>query len=146
MNWLNIADVNATLLNILGGVTTVEAYRYLSDWKLVRDAIINITDRSEDLKRDQFKIWAMHTSGRPDRTILRISRLIATAFRVKTGKIDHLKELLIRDMVAEELQALKGPRFERFCFRFARFCKLDYALRFFLFAHGESSEIKIVRP
>lgn len=127
LNWFNLADSNASLIQYLNGITKVEAMRYLLDWQLV----INYLSKSRNIKRDEFKSWTLETASRPDRTILRISRLIASCYRKEVEYIDYEKERNIRALVEEELQALHGPRFERFCYRFARFCKLDYALGFF---------------
>ena len=131
--WLNIADVNAVLANVpsLRGITTVEAQRYLTDWLELKNFLIMEDGNPRPVQREEFKTWALEKESHAERTIRRITRLVATCYRKAFGGIDPSKEMEIQILVEEELQALHGPRFERFCFRFARFCKLDYALRFF---------------
>jgi hypothetical protein len=131
LNWLNIADSDASLLQYLGGITTVEANRYLQDWKLVTDFIKKRLEFKQPAKRAEFTEWAITEASRGDSTIRRIARLVATCFRTVTGWIDSQRESEIQTLVEEELQALHGPRFQKFARRFTRFVKLDYALRFF---------------
>lgn len=129
--WLNIADSNSSLIPYMGGITTIEARRYLSDWNEIRIFLDNQSGIGNGKNREEFKHWALEKSGHPEMTIKRISRLIATCHRVVVGSLNPKRESEIQALVEEELQALLGPRFERFCYRFARFCKFDYALRFF---------------
>ena len=127
--WLNIADIDATLLKPLGGITTIEAYRYFTDWLEVKDYLADGQGLSKGANREKFRNWSLRVSSQPDRAIKRISRLIATCYRKEMQTI--APESQIEAIVQEELQALQGHRLERFCYYFARFCKLDYGLRFF---------------
>ncbi|MGD0339988.1 MAG: HD domain-containing protein [Bacteroidota bacterium] len=127
--WLNIADIDSTLLKILGGITTVEAYRYLSDWEDLRNYLADNRSVHGIINRNEFKDWALDVSSHPESTIRRINRLVATSYRKEMGSI--APESNIKAIVEEELRALLGSRLERFCYCFARFCKLDYSLRFF---------------
>lgn len=129
--WLNIADVNARLFNIpsLGGITTVEACRYLNDWKNIKNFLTNDKGNPREVKREEFKNWLLEIASRPEMTINRITRLISSGYRKEMGSIPP--DQIIETFVEEELQALLGPRLEIFCYRFARFCKLEYGLRFF---------------
>ena len=160
--WLNIADSNATFLlnplHLYRGLTTVEARRYLEDWQELMDHLLDGKNIPRQIKREEFKNWALNVASQPERAIQRITRLIASSFRNenaklilddidlnKLGKDEQIKkqqevaeksityeiENQIQSFVEEELQILNGPRFEKFCLRFARFCKFDYAFRFF---------------
>ena len=135
LTWLNIADSNAAMIANLGGLTTSEAYRYLEDWRdirgfLTRDAV----EHWPPIGRDAFKRWSLEIGSRPDKTIQRVARLIATCYQYVRGMlpINFKIEPTIPRLVEQELQAIHGPRFEHFCYRFARFCKLDYGLSFFI--------------
>jgi hypothetical protein len=129
LDWLNIADSDASLLKFYGGITTVEAFRYLRDWNLVVDFLAKRS--GAPARHDEFAAWAMTEATRADRTIERIARLVATCCRMITKDVAAGRELLIKALVQRELLALHGPRFQRFCWRFARFAKLDYGLGFF---------------
>jgi hypothetical protein len=143
LSWMNMADSNAAMLADLGGLTTSEACRYLEDWRDVHNTLSpDIASRWPPIGRDEFKQWAFNVSSRPDRTIQRIARLIATSFQYfrKPASVDYETEHTIKRLVEQELQALHGPRIEHFCYRFARFCKLDYGLNFFKEVMRESLE------
>jgi hypothetical protein len=131
--WLNVADVNAVLASIptIRGISTVEAGRYLSDWKYIKDYFGEEEDQLSVNNRENFKRWAYQRAATAEMTIGRITRLIASSYKRIVGTISPEKEAHIATLTEEELQALHGPRFERFCTRFARFCKVDYGLRFF---------------
>jgi hypothetical protein len=133
-SWHNIADSNAAMMARLGGLTTSEAHRYLEDWWDVHDFLARDTGRPwAPIGRDTFKRWALDVGSRPDKTIQRIARLIATCHQYGQTKLpgEHSSvEKQIQGWVEQELQAIHGPRFEHFCYRFARFCKLDYGLSF----------------
>jgi hypothetical protein len=127
--WLNIADSDAQLRSILGGITAVEAYRYLSDWEELKEYLLDAHQQGHTVKREEFRDWLLGVDGHPDRTVRRITRLVATCYRKEMNAIPPESE--IQTLVEEELRALHGARLEDFCYCFARFCKLDYGLRFF---------------
>ena len=127
--WLNIADIDSTLLKILGGITTVEAYRYLSDWEELKNYLVDSRGTPITVNRNEFKNWTLDVSKYPHSTIRRITRLVASCYRKEMSSI--APESDIKAIVEEELRSLLGSRIESFCFCFARFCKLDYGLRFF---------------
>ena len=58
---------------------------------------------------------------------------MATCYRITNGSITPNEIKDIRSRTEEQIQVLFGNRFEQFCNRFARFCKLDYGLRFFTY-------------
>jgi len=130
--WLNIADVNASLAVIpaVRGISTVEAGRYLSDWNHFYG---HFSEERQPLttNREDFKRWALQRAATAEMTIQRITRIVASCYKRIVGSISPEIEAQIATLMEEELQALHGPRFERFCYRFARFCKIDYGLRFF---------------
>jgi len=128
--WLNIADSDSTLRTVHGGITSVEADRYLSDWHILIHELLDNNGNPKIIHREEFKKWSLIVASTVTMTIQRITRLIATCYRMKTDKIAPYDEILT--LVEEELISLYGHRLEEFCYRFARFCKLDYALRFFL--------------
>jgi hypothetical protein len=129
LNWLNIADSDASLLRYYGGVTTVEALRYLQDWRLVVGSFEK--NPSASVKHDDFATWAMDEASSADKTVERIARIVATCWRMETRDVALGRGQAIMTLVQRQLLALHGPRFQRFCWRFARFAKLDYGLKFF---------------
>jgi hypothetical protein len=134
LNWLNVADSNAAMITNLGGLTTSEAHRYFGDWWEIHGFLTrDVAEQWPPIGRDTFKRWSLEVGSRPDKTIQRIARLIATCHQYVPAlpPIDFKIEQTIQRLVEQELQALHGPRFEHFCYRFARFCKLDYGLSFF---------------
>lgn len=141
--WLNIADVNAVLAAIPGvrGISTVEAGRYLADWEDIQNHFGEEGKQRSATNREDFRRWAFQRAATAEMTIGRIARLVASSYKRVAGRISPDTEALIATLTEEELQALHGPRFERFCSRFARFCKVDYGLRFFyaLMAHARKS-------
>jgi hypothetical protein len=127
--WLNLADVNAQLQQTFGGITAVEAHRYLSDWNRIITYLdpegqgIAVADRAG------FTDWSFQVAAQPEMTIQRIARLVATCYHVEALHAPPQRH--IEALVEEELLALHGPRLEEFCKRFSHFTKLEYGLRFF---------------
>lgn len=130
--WLNIADCNASLIKPLYGITTIQAFRHFSDWELVTKWLQSHPESGyKHIKRDELKEMTMKMARDPNRALKRISRLISTSYRLNNYEFDDNVRSMITTLVEEELLALHGPRLTRFCDRFSRFVKLDYALRFF---------------
>lgn len=129
--WLNLADVNSTLKNTPGGITTVEALRFLVDWEELKKKLSDDRGLPVSINREEFKNWSLGISSSPQRTIRRITRILSTCYRREMDEI--APETDIKAIVAEELGALEGYRFERFCYCLARFCKFDYGLRFSIY-------------
>jgi hypothetical protein len=129
--WLNIADCYASLPK-QKGITAIQAYCHFSDWELITDWLQSHPEsRHEHINRDELKEMTMDLARNPNRVIKRITRLVATCYR--NNKYDFNEEIgrMITTLVEEELLALHGPRLTRFCDRFSRFVKLDYAYGFF---------------
>jgi len=135
LSLLNIADSDSSLFfnpnTQLLGITTVEVCRYLEDWMDIKNYLWEeYVNKDKFIKREQFKNWSLDIASHPERTIRRITRLVASCYRAEIS-IDEVPEENISRIVEDELQSLHGARLEHFCYLFARFCKLDYGLRFF---------------
>lgn len=132
---LNIADSDSSLLfnpnTQLKGITTVEVCRYLTDWGKIKGYLWEEYVKDGDfIKREQFKNWSLAVASHPEEAIRRITRLVASCYRAEMSG-DEVPEAYISRLVEDELQSLHGARIEQFCYLFARFCKMDYGLRFF---------------
>jgi hypothetical protein len=138
---LNIADSDSSLFfnkfTPHTGLPTIEARRYLEDWKRIKNYLWeeiqwqgNTIRRGETLKREEFKNWLLEVASHPEYAITRIARIVVTAYRMCLPK-EELHDPEVERLVEDELQMLHGARIEDFCYLFARFCKIDYGLRFF---------------
>ncbi len=126
--WLNIADVSARLHKKFGKLTVYEAERYITDWMEIQSFLEEGKGGPRRATRERFNGWLFETASHVDRTIERITRLVTTCYHVETARTPPVN---VKALVEEELQALHGPRLERFCHNFACFTKADYGLRFF---------------
>ncbi|MCP4218467.1 MAG: hypothetical protein GY765_27785, partial [bacterium] len=126
--WLNISDTHAALIDILGGITTVEIVRYLKDWQTFYNILME-NNAPRNLKRNHLKEQFIEIAGMPERTIERITRIVATCYRKEMRLIAPEDE--IKSLVEKELCDLHGTRLAGFSYKFAHFCKIDYGLRFF---------------
>lgn len=116
---------------------TLEVRRYLDDWNFVKSKLWVEGEHPFPAKisREGFVKALLDHASHPEQTIERITRIITTCYRMEITreKTDDLlaNESEVRKMVEEELDTLHGAKFQRFCHLFARFCKIDYGLRFF---------------
>jgi hypothetical protein len=130
---LNAADGDSSLRfkSNLNGLRTVEAKRYIADWNTVKNLLWDKDNyRSTEVSREEFKESLLKTAGNPEETIERITRLITSSFRMLVSSDLLHNESEVRKLVEDELDMLHGARLQMFCFLFARFCKIDYGLRF----------------
>ncbi len=138
---MNIADSDSSLYFNTAtphtGLHPVEAKRYLDDWKRIKDYLFEEVmwegeHRKRDycIKREGFRDWLLDVSTHPEYSISRIARLAITAYRMCLPT-EVLSDTEVERIVEDELQMLHGARLEDFCYRFTRFCKVDYGLRFF---------------
>ncbi|HUU39923.1 MAG TPA: hypothetical protein VMW42_03180, partial [Desulfatiglandales bacterium] len=130
---LNVADGDSSLSfgSKLNGLRTVEAKRYLADWNTVKNLLWDKDIlRPKEVSREVFKEGLLRSAGHPEGTIERITRMITSSYRMQMSSDLLLDESEVRKLVEDELDMLHGARLQMFCYLFARFCKIDYGLRF----------------
>lgn len=134
---LNIADMDSSLFFLPTGpkgIRTIEANRYLEDWKTIKRILWNDREpnwRPNDISREDFRETLLNSASHPKRTIERIARIITTSYRMVVAGDLIEDESEVKTLVENELGMLHGARLQKFCGLFAQFCKIDYGRRFF---------------